>query len=224
MPKKIYTKKARPAGLTKTQSKAVATIAKKAVMKVAETKSYLNTANSTNLTEDTVYAWNLMSGIPQGDDDDDRIGNKIMISNIYMKFQLYAYNNVTLGRGDRHFRLMLIKSKTPLTSSYTTITASDVFRSGTTTNMNFIGFPDRNKITVLYDKVIKVENRITDADNCGSHTINLKVNKTEFFETNSSLYLKNGNYYLIVVGGSGTGSPSNTSFIRFNYAINFKDC
>jgi len=196
---------------------------KKVINREAETKSFLVGNNNSNLTDDVVYAWNLNAQLPQGDDSDDRIGNKIHIKNIYMKMHLYAYNSATLGRQDKHFRVMLIKTKTPLTNTFASITATDVFRSGTTTNGFLVGFPDRNKITVLMDKQITVPNKVSDVPTSRTLTVNHKINKSEFFESDASLYLKGGNYYFIVTAGSGDNLANSNTFIRFNYAINFKD-
>lgn len=203
--------------------KAMTAIAKKVIHREAETQSALGTFVQTT-TDDLVYVQNLTYGISQGDGIQNRTGQKIMLKNFYIKGKIQHNNNVSIGQGTTQTRVMIIKTKQPLTTTSVQATATDIFR-GSTTNLVSRGLPDLAKVSVMYDKVIQTDTSTNNYTNMHRNiTINKKINKTLYYESDSSSYFKTGNYYLLIVTNKTDNSVSlNNGSASFQFAVNFTD-
>ena len=206
-----YTKKTQP-------KSALVALIKKTVQKEAETKSFISTAYTFTGSSDVVYAANLIAPMTQGSGEGQYIGEKMLIKNIHLKAVISRLVNETV-----FMRVLVIRTKTELTSTSTNgLTYDNVFRGGAT-SIATIGMVDLNKVQLVYDKLITVQPASiisTLGQNVWHH--NLKLNKHVTWDTSNGNYLKDANYYIICV----PQNPSNTTsiaFFRLQYTINFKD-
>lgn len=209
-------------GLNAKQKKAVTAIAKKATLKVAETKSSIS-IRLADLFNDLVYAQNLNFHLAQGQTAETIVGEKLYLKNIYIKGRFYSYNTAGAGNSNLHCRLMVIRTKKALTNTFSSITYDDVFR-GSTTEIAESGFPDLHKVDVIKDVTYKIPMaNISTEGTSTSFTHNLKINKTLFFDTDNGGYFKDKNYYLICSAHKADNPAANVGAIRFQWALNFKD-
>lgn len=213
----------------------MAKIAKSVVLRQAETISPINNFEfSPNYNE--LATRNLNYFVSQGDTSYQIHGEKVMLKNIHMKVRLFWNGGisvgVTVGNSDRIIRVLVYKTKTPLTSSYgSSITKSEVFRqeSGTTsTLLATTGHVDLRKVTLLYDKSItfRARDMITTANVSGmlkDLDINIPLNKVEYFDGDTSGYFKTGNYYFSVIYDDTIASSLAGFTVSCQYAMNVKD-
>lgn len=88
----------------------------------------------------------LLNGVAQGTDFTDRIGRKINIKSIHMKYYIQAYNNVDVPLGDI-IRVMLVwdyQTNGALAAVTDVLTSADVLSGVNLTN--------RERFKILYDK------------------------------------------------------------------------
>lgn len=208
--------------LSANTSKQVRAIAKKVVLREAETKSAIfQTGN--NHYHDLVYAQNLIFGIAQGTSANSIIGEKLLIKNINLKGVITNLNNTSATNSSLMFRTVIIRTKTPLVNTFGVITQDQVFRQ------NYLepattGMLDLHKVDVLYDKTHLISQpNISNVDNQRPFSLNLKVNKTHFVDTDNGGYLKDKNYYLITTCHKSGVIVSNVGYLRVTWTVNFKD-
>lgn len=209
-------------GLSQTQKKSVATIAKRVVHREAETKSAINSLSQA-VAGDSVYAQNINFFLAQGDTSESIDGEKFMLKNIYMKASIIKHNNSTATNEDLTFRVMLIRTKKALTNTSTIITYSDVFR-GSSDRLASKGFVDLHKVDLLYDKTFHFS-QPNQANTFAQKaiTINKKINKNLLFDTDNGGYLKDKNYYLIYTAHTPNNTVETVATLRAQWALNFKD-
>lgn len=88
----------------------------------------------------------LLNGVAQGTDFTDRIGRKINIKSIHMKYFVQAYNSVDVPLGDI-FRIMLVwdyQTNGALAAVTDILTTADI--------LSGINLTNRDRFKVLYDK------------------------------------------------------------------------
>lgn len=207
-------------------TKKVTAIAKKAIHKEAETKSPMNNLGAgINMIPDIVYATNLTYFIAQGNSAETIDGEKVFVKNIRLKGLVFAFNSATVTNTPTTFRLMVIKTKQPLTNTNAPITASDVFRLPVPAYTALQGHLDTHRVDILYDKVINFgqPNQANVIEHKGFE-INLKINKTHFIDQENGGYFKDKNYYLVYTLCKSDAAVVNTSgVIRCQWSINLKD-
>lgn len=76
---------------------------------VLEPKMYRDTSGYSSLTHNTLYTYNLLSGITQGDDEEHRTGDHIGIKSAHLKLHLMGHSSGTFD--PLKFRVMVVKSK-----------------------------------------------------------------------------------------------------------------
>lgn len=209
------------AQLSTKQVKAVATIAKKAVLRQAETKSPITNVNIT-LGDNLVYAQNLIYFIPQGDSSTAVDGAKMNIRNINIRGQLTGYNT-SVDNAPITFRVAVVKTKKALTNTNTAITATDVLRSNTSYNAS-LGHFDLHSVTLLEDKTFSLPTpNIANTAVMKPFDMNIRVNKDEYYDKDNSGYLKGGNYYVIITASRWGAGSVNAGAAYLQWTVNFKD-
>lgn len=204
---------------SKLDDKKVAKIAKKVVMRAAETKSSLTSYNVTPIDG----AWsvsNLSFPIGQGDTAEDVIGEKVHMKSLNIRGNIYVQNNnagtTTIAR------LVVFRSKQNLTTSSATITATDLVRATASTNPQQHHI-DLHKVDLLYDTTLVLTPQVANSQTIQQpFVINIPVNKTHYFDSDNSGLFKDKQYYLGFVGYNGiiVSSPAGCTFTA---AVNFKD-
>lgn len=195
-------------------------IAKSVLLKSAETKSYV-AEYTTNVSDNAAAAINLNFALAVGDGNENRIGTKIHITNIRVRGLVYSNNATTTTK---IARVLLIKTSEALTNTTNTaITNSLVFRTGTTGVVSN-AHVDMKKVTLLHDERMEMTptyGAVSPQTMLMPYDFNIVLNKPEVYKSDAAGYLKNGNYYLILVAYDG----STGACIGFNNAvsINFKD-
>lgn len=197
----------------------VATIAKKVVMKSAETKSFLGNSG-TIAPLDTIYnVQNLIFPIAQGLSAENIIGEKLHILNMRIRLNMFTTNNS--NNITKYARVVCFAIKKPLTNTNTTITASEIFRVplGANPTQHHV---DLHKVDLLYDNVFTLVPQVAAQTVQRFVQIPININKSVTFESDNSGYLKNKNYYLAVMGQDGSSISSPVTF-TYTYSVNFKD-
>ena len=202
-------------------TKKVTGIAKKVVHREAETKSALNNSIPGNMFNDSVYAQNLNFFISQGSNAENVIGEKFYLKNIHIKGTLSNLVNINTGNTPLFYRLLVIRTKKPLTNSSSIITATDIFRSSN--SIASLAHVDLHKVDLIKDITGKLTNPINLTNDQTRFDINLKINKTHFIDTDNGGYLKDKNYYLIFTAYKVDNPVFNVGFLSLNWSINFKD-
>lgn len=214
-PKKIKSQK------SKVDNANISRIARKVLLKAAETKIYAATITS-NVTDNTTVAINLNSGIVTGATSVDRLGTKIMLMNI--RIHSMFYSNTASNTATKAYRIAVIKTPTRLTATNVTVTATDIFKSGAI-NTNMTAHFDLKKVKLLYDQTF------TTTPTYGSvatqlmlqpQSVSIPVNKSEVYESDSSQYIQSGNYYLCLAAYDGNGVLAPGGF-NVAYTLSFKD-
>lgn len=196
---------------------------KRIVGGMAETKSYLGAISMVPL-EDTVRCTNLLYNISQGTAKDDVVGLKYHIKNI--RFHGYIYNTASAninynGAG----RIIVFRDKNKLTSSSTTLSASDLLRvSGTNAYYAMTGHVDLAKVDLLYDELFELTQPTSTARISVPVRINIPINKTVNMDTDASGWVKDKNIYMAFLYYTGEGDIASASFgLIGDYAVNFTD-
>lgn len=214
MPKR-NTKQA-PKGLTKTQSKAVTVLAKKATMRIAETKSFIS-QSTRSAVSDFYYASNLIYPLSQGTTAETIVGEKIFLKNMHLR--VFYKTDAARAASPQTLRIMVVQAKKDLTNTHTSITASDVMRTGGSTPA--VDYPDIHKISVL-KKYEMVLNPPTTAGMALVKDIYVPINANKTFQVDNGGYFKMGNYYLILHASDFSGINS-TGLFSFTWTVNYKD-
>lgn len=203
----------------KIDSKEVVKIAKKVVMRAAETKSSI-TNYSVSPLDGQWNASNLSFYINQGSTAEDVVGEKIFLKSINIRGSIFTQNpNAGIPT---QCRLVLFRTKQNLTTGSTIITSSDLVRNPVPTNpvQHHI---DLHKVDLLYDTTITLTPQVANTQVIQKDfVINVPVNKTHYFDTDTSGLFKDKQYYLAVVGYNGIIVSSPAGF-QFTAALNFKD-
>lgn len=197
----------------------VAKIAKKVVMKAAETKSSLTNYNMTPV--DGVWvANNLTFPIGQGSTGEDVIGEKIYLKSINIRGNIYLANQnsgaTTISR------MVVFRSKQNLTTGTTAITATDLVRSPASTNPQQHHI-DLHKVDLLYDTTFAMTPVVANGQVVQQpFSFTIPINKTHYFDSDNSGLLKDKQYYFAFVAYNGI-IVSPAAGCTITVAVNFKD-
>lgn len=208
-------------GKSKADNASISRIARRVILKAAETKLYAAT-NTINVADNTTTAINLNSGISTGSTSVDRLGTKIMIMNI--RIHSLFYSNGSSNSATKAFRISVIKTPTRLTATNTTVTSTDVYKSGTV-NTTMAAHFDLKKVKLLYDQTFSVTpsyGTVAPQVMLYPKRISIPVNKSEVYESDSSSYIPSGNYYLLLSTYDGNGVLAPGGF-NIAYTVSFKD-
>lgn len=197
----------------------VARIARSVTLKTAETKSKLDNYAATNLGDNAVRAWNLTYPLSQGVTSESVLGEKINLKNI----RIMGFSRVNSGSGNNNtkiVRLIIFKATKQLASSTPiNITPTDLYRNNVTPPQNHV---DLHKVDLLYDKMLTLTPSLASQETIVPWTINIPLNRTEYFDSDNSGFFKNKNYYLAIHHYDGNGVYVPTLH-QFTVGINFKD-
>lgn len=236
MPKsKTKTTKKKTTKKTKLE-KQITKIAKKVALKTAETISPISNFEFT-MDYNKIAVRNLIYFISQGDKSYQIHGEKMFIKNIRLRVRLFWNGNIsvgiTQGNSPRIVRLVVFKTKTPLTvSTNTDVTKSELFRQesgSSSTLLATTGHIDLRKVDLFYDKLVSFDAR--DMAQTSSVVgklkevdINIPLNKVEYFDNDESIgYLKGGNYYLGAIYDDTIGGSIGGITLSCQFAVNVKD-
>nr|QXP07679.1 MAG: putative capsid protein [Arizlama virus] len=167
-----------------------------------------------------------ISDVPQGYDDESRVGDKLMASSIEMRGVLYANNTLTnIGIWDQFYRLIIFKWYDD-----TSPTTTDVLETGVVdTFISPFDHDKKSKRKVLFDKTFTVHNNIvwytqSDTNQHWETFIDLKKKSTRVrrvdFEAGTTAGI--GHFYALLVSNIpdaniATNSEGFIIWFRINY-------
>jgi len=64
---------------------------------------------------------------------------------------------------------------------------------------------------------------LTQQNSVAHFNIRVPINKSHWFRSDNSGYLKNGDYYLIMVAEKDTAPVGNGGYVSYQWAMNFTD-
>lgn len=216
------TKTAKPLTASK-----VAQIAKKAVMKVAETRSPIY-SESRNMYAGLVGMRNLNYFISQGDTASTIQGEKVHIKNI--RFNLYGeiFNNGDTTNNEVIIRMFFLKSDRQYTNSWTLQTPAAIFRDDGSSSPSDVARTAH--IDLHKNKLISKDIRVTLKPSISGQTLvlhkefDLPINKDCYFRADNSGYFRDGDYYFVIAiqKAGDVGTVVNTA-LTMQWAVNCKD-
>ncbi len=212
------------AGLSKTQAKSVRKIAKKTVMRLAETKTVGKQTEDVQLYHNKVlYLPNLLATTQGVEDPNDlasnaaRIGDSISLTNCNIKFWL----SNKLDRPNCMYRMIMFWY-----DSNTTLTDAICFFTQTN---KMLDRPNNESISVIKQKyVFSGANYAVDANNhersqLGSLSASWKGRKITYDEAASTPKKRTIGVLLCVYDAFGTLQTDNIASCAYNFNVNFKD-
>lgn len=215
--KKSYKKKATRVTNAKSVMSIARTAAKQELNKVVESKSQLETW-TTLFDDNLVTSVNPFYLLSQGTTSETIIGEKIFVKNIKVGGFLYQYNSVS-STEQLMYRFLLVKARDKLhTGAQSTITATNVFRSGT--GFNTIDPVDMHKVTVLFDHRGTWTPSIQQKC-CKPFSFSHTFDQNMTFDADGSGYFKNGQIFFIAIVYDSRGALNWAA--KFNTVINYKD-
>lgn len=205
----------------KMSQQTIAKIARKTLLSMEETKSFLSADLLLQPVDNSWQIRNLLHPISTGAGSQNMIGRKMFIKNI--RFRCNMFFNPTSNTTSANCRVVVFKHKdTITTTSANSPTGTEFLRSSV--GQPAIAHVDLNKvITLLYDKTITMTRQI-DATQVVQRPLefNIPINRTESFNGDASGLLDDGQYYLAFIAQNGNLTTNAVSF-NFQYAVNFKD-
>lgn len=125
----------------------------KAVLnKVAESKRYTLEASGTAISG-TLNTWNITSGLTQGTNTSQRVGDKIHIKSLRLRTTVLNKSSGVTTSNQTLIRVIVFRGKYDY--SVTNYPAGEVFEinAGSITSYNYQAPIDLNQVTPLYDKI-----------------------------------------------------------------------
>lgn len=216
--KKTYAKKA--------SNKRIATIAKQAVMRVAETKENYRVISGA-LYNDQYFFNNVLAQLTNGDSSTQKEGDKIFMKSLSFKgFFQPALGSVASAVSNTYLRLMLVASEQEYTNPIFNWAAfnNDLNISGEYMNPHW----NRKRYQILKNRmyVINTDSSAVDLNYKRKYfTFNYNFNRNIQFRE-GSVYTRFKQYYLIAaVYNQNNGTTTPTSFITVagSLKLSFKD-
>ncbi len=216
--------KSHHAGLSKTQAKSVRKIAKKQVMKMAETKTVGKQTENVQLFHNkALYLQNLLATTQGVEDPNDltsaaaRIGDSLKLTNVNIKFWL----SNKLDRPNVMYRLILFWYDTPLV-------LSDAICFFTQTN-KMLDRPNNENISIIDQKYIFSQAMYLNGTEKFEHSQlatlkgNWKGRKIQYDEGGSLPKKRSIGVCVVCYDAFGTLQTDNIASLAYNYNMNFKD-
>ncbi len=216
--------KSHHAGLSKTQAKSVRKIAKKQVMKMAETKTVGKQTENVQLFHNKpLYLQNLLATTQGVEDPNDltssaaRIGDSVKLTNVNIKFWL----SNKLDRPNVMYRLILFWYDTPLV-------LSDAICFFTQTN-KMLDRPNNENISIIDQKYIFSQAMYLNGTEKFEHSQlatlkgNWKGRKIQYDEGGSLPKKRSIGVCVVCYDAYGTLQTDNIASLAYNYNMNFKD-
>lgn len=202
---------------TKTQTSAIARIAKKVDLKLAETKSFISTSTR-SATSDSWYASNLIYPISENTGNENVIGEKMYLQNIKVRVSYVSAS--ARGASPQFLRVAVVKAKKDYTNSHALITSSDLVRTpGAAQTID--DFIDEHKV-IKFKDFGRAFNPNTSSGGATYWDFTVPINRTEYFLTDNGGYFMHGNYYLMIQATDFSGINTVGTF-AFTWTVNFKD-
>lgn len=194
-------------------------LAQTEINKRADKKQFSTTVQLGSLQNDTSYAFNLLSGIVQGDSSADRTGQEIYVQGVLLSVRMEkaaAVDRLT-------FRLRVYKENQDTFSNFNTfssVAAANNDSIGLLTNNTDVTLTpnDRFSIETLSDKLYDCSNvAYSGADRQISHRIWIPIKKKMTYQT-GDVFMKDHNLYCTLgLIGDGTGTVGGARIVSTIY-------
>lgn len=197
-------------------------VSKKLIAQIAratqETKTRLFVEQSKTYSYNTIASWNLTYDIAQGVTSNERIGQKIHLVGLKLRYEI----GTTANQAQASFRVMVLMSTSQVATSGN-LTTSDLFVANTTNNIQAIS--DARKIVKLYDETQDVIQQTTG--NAVGHFTEkyIAINRDfNYLLDGNSRFGEEMNLYVVVIPHTQTGSfGGNNVYCQWNGKLYFKD-
>ncbi len=222
--KSLFTGGRKHAGLSKTQARSVRKIAKKQVMRLAETKTVGKQTENVQLFHNkALYLQNLLATTQGVEDPNDlstaaaRIGDSVSLTNVNIKFWL----SNKLDRPNVMYRLIMFWYDTPLV-------LSDAICFFTQTN-KMLDRPNNENISIIDQKYIFSQAMYLNGTEKFEHSQlatlkgNWKGRKIQYDEGGSLPKKRSIGVCVVCYDAYGTLQTDNIASLAYNYNMNFKD-
>ncbi len=222
--KSLFTQGRKHAGLSKTQARSVRKIAKKQVMRLAETKTVGKQTENVQLFHNkALYLQNLLATTQGVEDPNDlstaaaRIGDSVSLTNVNIKFWL----SNKLDRPNVMYRLIMFWYDTPLV-------LSDAICFFTQTN-KMLDRPNNENISIIDQKYIFSQAMYLNGTEKFEHSQlatlkgNWKGRKIQYDEGGSLPKKRSIGVCVVCYDAYGTLQTDNIASLAYNYNMNFKD-
>lgn len=198
------------APLSYKQTKAVSTIARRAVRRVSEKKSYRTAVDNQTFDNTTGYVLHLTS-ISQGDGASTRDGNSILLRSVQSRFSLYSADATQVIRV---IYFQWFPESTP--------TVTDILSNTYTGDVNLVNSPyelhARSQFRILADRTYALEG---SSNELAIDRIMVKkfARRMVTFDTTSTTAPINGLYMLVVSDSGAVSHP----YIHVVNQVNYSD-
>lgn len=222
--KSLFKQGRKHAGLSKTQARSVRKIAKKQVMRLAETKTVGKQTEDVELYHNkALYIQNLLATTQGVEDPNDlstaaaRIGDSVSLTNVNIKFWL----SNKLDRPNVMYRLIMFWYDTPLT-------LSDAVCFFTQTN-KMLDRPNNENISIIDQKYIFSKAMYLNGTEKFEHSQlatlkgNWKGRKIQYDEGGVLPKKRTIGVCAVCYDAYGTLQTDNIASLAYNYNMNFKD-
>lgn len=180
---------------------------------VLEPKMFRDTSSYSGLTHNTLYTYNLLSGITQGDDEEHRTGDHIGIKSAHLRLHLMGHSAGTFDA--LKFRVMIIKSKVADSQAgwkSAHIGSSSIFWDNPSDML--LGMICFNQCSALYDNIITVAPSVgttSQPQKIGKYIdVPFKLPSSFAYDEVSGNVGKFANYYVVVVPWQERASTGST--------------
>jgi len=174
-------------------------------------------------THNTIYTWGPSQTIAKGTGDDQRIGDHVQLEALKLHYKVESnaafdsavqYRIITLWSGEEF--------NVPVTLG-SGLSASELFVTGSSA-WQVLGVCNPKAVTVLDDRTINLNNSITGVSDLESNFYTVQLGQKLDYQTAGSIYGKNRNLYVVVIGSidGGTTGTTVTGNILFNADLIFK--
>lgn len=222
--KSLFKQGRKHAGLSKTQARSVRKIAKKQVMRLAETKTVGKQTEDVELYHNkALYIQNLLATTQGVEDPNDlstaaaRIGDSVSLTNVNIKFWL----SNKADRPNVMYRLIMFWYDTPLT-------LSDAVCFFTQTN-KMLDRPNNENISIIDQKYIFSQAMYLNGTEKFEHSQlatlkgNWKGRKIQYDEGGALPKKRTIGVCAVCYDAYGTLQTDNIASLAYNYNMNFKD-
>lgn len=156
----------------------------------------------------------LLNQVDQGFEAVDRVGAAIYMLKVHLKF----FCNVGTGTQIlQQTRVLIIQDRQQVDS--TNPTFASIFEGGVSV-VSLINYKNKKRWRILYDKYISLAFPGHMSEN---HQITVPINDEAYYSGNVGTSISKNGIYLILVSDNSSGTPSDSSNLRYNARLTFTD-
>jgi len=185
-------------------------------------KHYCNSA-AQQLLHGTIQTIIPTAGIVQGTTNTTRVGDEVYLEAIKLKghFQsdtvsnIYNYRLIVGYTGEEYNRPSVFG---------TGLTSAELFIVNSDANWPTAGIINPKAFTVVYDHTIDINSQLTGVSDIKSFDATISLKKAFPYQANGSIYGKNQNLAIVVIGsvGGGTSGTTDAGDVLLSYDLIFK--